>query len=121
MAAFTSQSSNLRATSFVGGPLRVSGPSAARVTRERGTTPVRMAQQLQGTVVSTKMEKTIVVSVLREVPHPQYTKRVRQTNKFLAHDEEETAEEGDYVRIVPTRPISKRKRFAVAEIIRKAS
>lgn len=79
-----------------------------------------MAQKLLGTVVSTKMDKTAVVAVVREVPHPRYIKRVRKTKKYFAHDEEEMCNVGDYVEIQPTRPLSKLKRFKVAEIVRKS-
>lgn len=97
---------------------------------------VQASQELEGTVVSTKMQKTIVVSVIRQalfkgdgqgiddlfrlVKHPKYHKRVRKTKKHYAHDEEELCNEGDYVRIIPTRPLSKTKRFALAEVIRQA-
>jgi len=66
------------------------------------------------------MQKTAVVSVIRLVKHPKYHKRIRKTKKFYAHDEEEICSEGDFVRIIPTRPLSKTKRFAVAEVIRAA-
>lgn len=56
----------------------------------------------------------------RQVPHPQYGKQVRTSKRFLAHDEEGIAQVGDYVKLVPTRPISKNKHFAVDEIVKKA-
>lgn len=73
-----------------------------------------------GTVVSDKMEKTVVVAVERRVSHPLYAKQVVRTKKFHAHDEENTAREGDRVRIVETRPLSKKKRWRLAEIIERA-
>lgn len=67
-----------------------------------------------------KMEKTAVVEVVRQVPHPRYIKRVRKSKKYFAHDEEEACRVGDYVEISPTRPLSKHKTFMVSNIIRKA-
>lgn len=71
-----------------------------------------------GVVVSDKMNKTIVVEVERRVPHPKYKKIVRMTSKFYAHDEKEEAKEGDKVRIVETRPISKLKCWTLAEVLK---
>ena len=74
-----------------------------------------------GQVVSTKMEKTIVVEVEMRKAHPKY-KRVMKTNKkFYAHDEQNTARVGDMVRIRETRPLSKLKRWALEEIVRRSS
>jgi small subunit ribosomal protein S17 len=73
-----------------------------------------------GTVVSDKMHKTVVVSVERRTAHPVYGKRITQTKKFHAHDEENQAREGDTVRIEETRPLSKTKRWRVVEIIERA-
>ena len=73
-----------------------------------------------GTVVSDKMDKTVVVAVERRTAHPVYGKRITQTKKFHAHDEENQAREGDTVRIEETRPLSKTKRWRVVEIIERA-
>jgi small subunit ribosomal protein S17 len=73
-----------------------------------------------GTVVSDKMNKTVVVAVERRSAHPIYGKRITQTTKFHAHDEENDAREGDTVRIMETRPLSKLKRWRVVEIIERA-
>jgi small subunit ribosomal protein S17 len=73
-----------------------------------------------GRVVSDAMDKTIVVAVERLVEHPIYKKRVRQTKKFHAHDENNDAHVGDTVRIAETRPISKTKTWRLDEIVRKA-
>lgn len=73
-----------------------------------------------GTVVSNKMQKTVVVAVERLVQHSLYTKSVRQTAKFKAHDENNESHVGDKVRIMETRPISKDKRWRVVEIVEKA-
>jgi small subunit ribosomal protein S17 len=73
-----------------------------------------------GTVVSAKMAKTIVVEVTRRVPHPVYKRIVSRRKKFYAHDEASTAKMGDTVRIVEHRPLSKLKRWALADIIRRA-
>jgi small subunit ribosomal protein S17 len=74
-----------------------------------------------GVVTSNKMNKTIVVSVERRVPHPLYRRIITRTSKFLAHDEKSSCAIGDTVSIVETRPLSKRKRWRLLEIIRKAS
>ena len=86
---------------------------APAAEKKRGVRKTRV-----GEVVSTKMNKTIVVEVERRVPHPKYKKIVRMTSKFYAHDEKEEAKEGDKVRIVETRPISKLKCWALAEVLK---
>ena len=73
-----------------------------------------------GTVVSDKMDKTIVVAVKDSVQHPLYKKVVRVSKKFTAHDENNEARKGDTVRIVETRPLSKNKRWRLLEIISRA-
>lgn len=73
-----------------------------------------------GIVTSDKMDKTVVVSVVTKVKHPLYKKYITQTKKFKAHDENNECGIGDKVKIVETRPLSKEKRWRVAEIIEKA-
>src|ERR1700687_4020830 len=73
-----------------------------------------------GQVVSTKMQKTIVVEVSRRVPHPLYKRIIGKRKKFYAHDEEGTARMGDVVRIVECRPLSKLKRWRLMDIVRRA-
>ena len=73
-----------------------------------------------GQVVSNKMEKSITVIVGQKVKHPVYGKFVKQSKKFTAHDEKNECGEGDTVRIVETRPLSKQKRWRLVEIIEKA-
>ena len=73
-----------------------------------------------GEVVSTKMHKTIVVEVLRRVPHPLYKRIVTKRKKFYAHDEENTAKMGDVVRIIECRPLSKTKFYRLLRIVTKA-
>lgn len=73
-----------------------------------------------GLVSSDKMDKTITVTVSRKVKHPIYGKFVKKSNKFHAHDENNTAGVGDTVRIMETRPLSKTKRWRLVEIIEKA-
>jgi len=74
-----------------------------------------------GIVTSDKMQKTIVVRVDRLVKHPVYKRYIRKRSKFMAHNEIEGVSIGDQVRIIETRPYSARKRWRVAEVIRKAS
>ena len=78
------------------------------------------SQERQGTVVSAAMEKTIVVKVDLIKAHPRYKKVVRRSNTFHAHDERNEAKVGDVVRIVETRPLSKTKRWRLAEIVEAA-
>lgn len=73
-----------------------------------------------GVVVSDSMDKTIVVAVRTKVLHPLYGKTVNKTTKFKAHDEENTAKVGDRVRIVETRPLSRDKRWRLAEVVERA-
>jgi small subunit ribosomal protein S17 len=73
-----------------------------------------------GVVVSDKMDKSIVVAVKRKVKHPIYGKFVNKTTKFHAHDESNTCNEGDTVRIMETRPLSKTKCWRLVEIIERA-
>ncbi|WP_027002311.1 30S ribosomal protein S17 [Hugenholtzia roseola] len=73
-----------------------------------------------GIVTSNKMDKTIVVAVERRMKHPLYGKFVKRTSKFMAHDEEQTCQIGDRVRIIETRPLSKNKCWRLAEVIERA-
>ena len=73
-----------------------------------------------GTVVSNKMQKTIVVSIQELVQHKLYKKSVKRTVKFLAHDENNVANIGDKVQIMETRPLSKLKRWRLVQIVEKA-
>ena len=70
-----------------------------------------------GTVIGKKMMKTVTVLVERQVRHPLYKKTIRRRKNFLVHDEADTCKVGDVVRIVETRPISKRKTWRVLEIL----
>lgn len=86
----------------------------------RCTVTVRAVQDLKGTVVSTSMDKSIVVATERLSPHTTYQKRVRITKRYIAHDADGKANIGDYVRLEGCRPLSKTKRFTLAEVIRAA-
>jgi small subunit ribosomal protein S17 len=74
-----------------------------------------------GQVVSTKMQKTIVVEVEMRKAHPKYKRIVKSNRKFYAHDEQNTARVGDVVRIRETRPLSKLKRWNLEEVIRRSA
>ncbi len=80
----------------------------------------RKRQSLVGEVVSTKMEKTVTVRVMREIPHPVYHKRVKRYKNYLAHVASVMPDDGDIVKILSTKPISKQKRWQVSQIVRKA-
>jgi small subunit ribosomal protein S17 len=75
---------------------------------------------LVGRVISTKMKKTVVVEVEYRRRHPLYRKTVRQRRHFMAHDEASACQEGDVVRIVETRPLSRLKRWRVVEVVVRA-
>ena len=81
----------------------------------------RARQQLTGIVTSAKMEKTIIVKVTRLMQHKLYRRVIRVSKKFYAHDEERQAKPGDTVRIVETRPLSKLKRWRLAEVVAKST
>ncbi len=77
-------------------------------------------KQIVGVVTSNKMDKTITVSVERRLKHPMYGKFVKKTKKFKAHDEQNVCQEGDLVRIVESRPLSRLKRWSLIEVVEKA-
>ncbi len=85
---------------------------------EKKETAARRSEKI-GVVVSAKMTKTVVVAVERLVRHDVYRKTIKRTSSFMAHDEK-GAKKGDRVRIVESRPLSKRKRWVVEEIVAKA-
>src|SRR3982074_3943650 len=88
------------------------------VKSNAATTDTRHQHQiLTGRVTSAKMEKTIVVEVLRLVQHPKYRRVVRISKKFYAHDEQRQAKTADTVRIVASRPLSKLKRWRLKEVL----
>ena len=82
---------------------------------EKISRPTR--KEMIGTVISDKMNKTIVVRVDRLVRHPKYTKVVKRSSKFKVHDEEKKAKAGDKVRISETRPLSKEKRWRLVQVL----
>ena len=87
----------------------------ADATNEKGSRKTRV-----GTVVSSKMDKTAVVAVERKVAHKVYGKQVVRTKTYYAQDDDNAAREGDVVKIMETRPLSKTKRWRIVEIVEKA-
>lgn len=87
---------------------------------EQQTKKIRIRATRRGRVVSDAMEKSIVVSVDRLVKHPLYRKTMRRKSRFMAHDEENQCRVGDKVLIEETRPISKKKRWRLKEVLEKA-
>lgn len=77
-------------------------------------------KQRIGLVTSSKMDKTITVSVVRRLRHPIYGKFVKKTKKFTAHDEKNECNEGDTVKIIESRPLSAKKRWRLVEILERA-
>jgi len=84
------------------------------------TTDRNLRKERVGVVTSDKMDKSIVVTVERRVMHPKYGKFVKRSSTFMAHDEKGDANVGDTVRISETRPMSKRKRWRLVEILERA-
>ncbi|MEK0444176.1 MAG: 30S ribosomal protein S17 [Ilumatobacteraceae bacterium] len=84
------------------------------------TTERNARKERDGLVVSSKMNKTIVVALVERVRHPKYDKFITRTKKLYAHDEANEAKVGDRVRVVETRPLSKTKRWRVVEILERA-
>jgi small subunit ribosomal protein S17 len=85
------------------------------------TKPASRRTEKIGNVVSTKMQKTIVVQVEMRKTHPKYKRVIKLNKKFYAHDEQNTARVGDVVRIKESRPLSKLKRWTLEEVIRRSS
>ena len=92
----------------------------AKQATEDGHGADRRRRVLQGTVVSTKMAKTVVVQVSRRFKHPKYKKYVNERVRYKAHDERGDANIGDRVRIVECRPLSKDKRWRLQEVLERA-
>jgi small subunit ribosomal protein S17 len=88
---------------------------ADETTVERKRRKVR-----EGIVVSTKMDKTVVVAVVDRVQHSRYRKTLQRTTKLYAHDEANEVREGDRVRVAETRPMSRQKRWRVVEVLERA-
>ena len=80
----------------------------------------KIRRERVGTVISNKMEKSIVVAVRRKMKHPIYGKFVNKTTRFVAHDQENSCNIGDTVKIAETRPLSKTKNWRLVEIIERA-
>jgi small subunit ribosomal protein S17 len=89
-------------------------------TAQAATTRNTRRKTRVGNVVRTSMQKSIVVSIERRVPHPIYKKYFRRTTKLMVHDEKKEAGVGDKVKIMETRPLSKHKRWRLVEILEKA-
>ena len=79
-----------------------------------------LRKTLLGTVVSDKMEKSVVVKVERRIPHPRYKRYFKRTSSVVAHDADNSCREGDMVRVMAIRPMSKTKRWRVFEIVKRA-
>jgi small subunit ribosomal protein S17 len=88
---------------------------------EKTQAPATRRNEKVGNVVSTKMQKTIVVEVEMRKAHPKYKRIIKSSKKFYAHDEQNSARIGDVVRIRETRPLSKLKRWSLEEIVRRSS
>ncbi len=89
--------------------------------RKQAAAPRQTQRKVRiGTVISNRMQKSIVVSIERRVPHPIYKKYSRRTTTLMAHDEKREAGIGDTVKIMETRPLSKMKRWRLVEIVEKA-
>src|SRR5438876_12344742 len=105
-----------RPSTAVPPPLPTNAPSSAATApqSQRGSRKTRT-----GEVISSSMNKTIVVRTVTRVPHRKFGKIVKQMKKFYAHDEQNQAKTGDTVRIMETRPLSKLKRWRLVEVVQK--
>ena len=83
-------------------------------------TPRSARKERVGVVVSSKMDKTISVAIRRQIKHPIYGKFIKKTTRLMAHDETNDANEGDTVRIMETRPLSRNKRWRLVEVVERA-
>lgn len=100
----------------MGNGLRLTKPyTHMQSTIERSSRKERV-----GVVVSSKMEKSILVAIKRQIKHPIYGKFIKKTTKLMVHDDQNNAGEGDTVRIMETRPISKNKRWRLVEVLERA-
>ncbi|MBX9577529.1 MAG: 30S ribosomal protein S17 [Chthoniobacterales bacterium] len=90
--------------------------ASANTTQERSQRKTR-----SGEVISTKMDKTVIVKTVTRVPHPRFGKIIKQVKKFHVHDENNEAKVGDRVAIMETRPLSKLKRWRLIEIIKQVA
>jgi len=95
-------------------PAEAATSDVLRAKSQRGSRKTKV-----GEVISSSMNKTIVVRTVTRVPHPKFGKIVKQQKKFYAHDEENKAKNGDTVRIMETRPLSKLKRWRLVEVVSK--
>ena len=116
------ESENLGDSSAGKGPVldQDPGPVQDPAPLQREKTGRGSRKERVGLVVSDKPEKTVVVSVETLVRHPFYKKRVRRSERFMVHDEQNSARVGDTVRITETRPVSARKRWRLANIVARA-
>ena len=93
-------------------------PTTTSATTDEAVSNARKVRE--GIVVSNKMNKTIVISIVERVRHPRYSKFVQRTKKLYAHDEANDAQIGDRVRVMETRPMSKQKRWRLVEVLERA-
>ena len=89
--------------------------------KQKSATKVKPKREEIGIVISNKMQKTIVVKLDRRIRHSKYGKFITRTKKIKAHDEKNDSKIGDLVKVVATQPISKEKRYALKEVLRRAS
>ncbi len=94
--------------------------TAAKQHEAAGETKTRRRRELVGIVVSNKMDKTLVVQVIRRYKHPKYKKYVNERTRYKAHDEKNDAQIGDRVSIVESRPLSKDKRWRLQSVLERA-
>jgi small subunit ribosomal protein S17 len=111
------------ATEVAPAPMTTAPPAPAPDTRSSGDAGAGRANRRKtrdGTVVSAKMDKTVIVVVVERVRHPRYQKTMQRTKRLYAHDEQNDVREGDRVRIQETRPLSHLKRWRVVQVLERA-
>jgi small subunit ribosomal protein S17 len=96
------------------------GIRLTKLVEKMENTPRSARKERVGVVVSSKMDKTISVAIRRQIKHPIYGKFIKKTTRLMAHDEANDANEGDTVRIMETRPLSRHKRWRLVEVVERA-
>ena len=96
------------------------GIRLTKLVEKMENTPRSARKERVGVVVSSKMDKTISVAIRRQIKHPIYGKFIKKTTRLMAHDETNDANEGDTVRIMETRPLSRNKRWRLVEVVERA-
>ncbi len=119
MATETKKKTSVKAEAPAKAPRAPKAPKPAKIAAP-AVVGLQRRKELTGSVVSNKMQKTIVVEIQRRVKHEMYAKFITKSRRFKAHDEKNDAKMGDIVTIIESRPLSRDKRWALQKIVRRA-